>query len=339
MRETPEFLTETPAVTGADMDALVETLRVMRLTGAIFLEAELSAPWSLAAQVGPDDCAAFTTVPRHIIAYHLITEGRCLLKVANHPEVSLSKGDIVILPRNDAHVLASGLDLAPVDAGGLIEPNAGGGVARIRYGGDGESTRLFCGFLGSDVARQPLLAALPTVVTLNVGDGAAGAWIASTFQFAITALNDRTADVLPMLAKVAELLFIVAVRQYAASASATGHGWLAAIHDPVVGRALNLLHTQLARRWTTEALAREAALSRSAFAERFTRMVGEAPMRYLTQCRFERAILQLRESPDSISRIAFDVGYDSEAAFSRAFRREFGMPPTTWRQQNAGGDA
>lgn len=311
----------------------------MRLTGGIFLDAQFSAPWCVSAQVVPLDCAPFTAAPRHIIAYHYITQGRCLLQVGDQRPVEVESGEIVVLPRNDHHVLASDSSLRPVSADHLIQEAPGGGPAQIVYGGGGERTSILCGFLGNDIPHHPLFALLPGVLKLNAADGASGDWIKGTFQFAASELVSGKTNSPLILAKLAELLFVEAVRRYLASQPPAASAWPAGIHDPVVGRALGLLHAQIARRWTTEDLARELALSRSAFAERFTRVIGEPPMRYLARQRFEQASARLKETVDPIARIAYDVGYESEEAFNRAFRRAYGIPPAAWRRANAVGKA
>ena len=335
MSGTPEDLTDPPTQPGNWMDAILDMMRAMRLTGGIFLDADFTAPWCVTAKVGPEDCSPFTPEPRHIIAYHYITAGRCLLKVGNQPPVPVERGEIVVLPRNDGHVLGSALNLRPVGAEHLIQAEPDGGLAKIVYGGGGERTQILCGFLGNDLPHNAFIAMLPSVLKLNVSDGASGGWIESSFRFAAKELAEGQAKSPPILAKLAELLFMEAVRRYFASQPPAAHAWTAGLQDPVVGRALGLLHGQISRRWTTEDLARETALSRSAFAERFTRVIGEPPMRYLARQRFEQASAQLKDSSDSVARIAFDVGYESEAAFNRAFRREYGIPPAAWRRENS----
>jgi AraC-like DNA-binding protein len=321
------------------VDVLLDILRAMRLTGGIFLDAEFTAPWCVRAKVGPEDCSPFTPEPRHIIAYHYVTEGRCLLKVGGGPPVRIGSGDIVVLPRNDDHVLASATNLRPVGAEQLIQPGSEGGLAKIVHGGGGERTRILCGFLGDDLPHNAFISMLPGVLKIAVADGASGGWIESTFRFAANELAEGRAASPAMLAKLAELLFMEAVRRWFASRPPAAHAWTAGLRDPVVARALGLLHGQIARRWTTDDIARELAVSRSAFAERFTRAVGEPPMRYLARQRVEQASAQLRDSADPIARIAFDVGYESEAAFSRAFRRAYGVPPAAWRREAAAGKA
>lgn len=317
------------------MDALLDMLRAMRLSGGIFLDAEFTAPWCVSAQVGPEDCTPFTAEPLHIIAYHYLTEGRCLLTVGDQEPVEIESGEIVVLPRNDPHVIASAARLRPVRVEHLIQAAPEGGLAKIVYGGGGARTSILCGFLGNNLPNNALIALLPSVLKLNAADGASEDWIKGTFQFAARELAAGQANSPMILAKLAELLFMEAVRRYLTSRPSAANQWAVGMHDPVVGRALGLLHGQIARRWTTEDLARELAVSRSAFAERFTRAIGEPPMRYLARQRFEQASAQLKDTADPIARIAHDVGYESEEAFSRAFRREYGVPPAAWRRANA----
>lgn len=319
------------------MDALLDILRAMRLTGGIFLDAQFSAPWCVSAKVAPEDCLPFTAEPRHIIAYHYVTEGRCLLRIGDQRPVEVESGEIVVLPRNDHHVIASATALRPVSADHLIQEAPEGGPAKIVHGGGGERTSILCGFLGNDLPHNALIALLPSVLKINAADGASGDWIKGTFQFAARELAAGQANSPMILAKLAELLFMEAIRRYLASQPPAANAWAAGMHDPVVGGALGLLHGQIARRWTTEDLAKELAVSRSAFAERFTRAIGEPPMRYLARQRFEQASVQLKDTPDPIAQIAYDVGYESEEAFNRAFKREYGSPPAAWRRANAAG--
>jgi AraC-like DNA-binding protein len=315
-------------------DALLNMLRTMRFTGGIFLNAEFTAPWCVTAKVEPEDCGLSTSQPHHVIAYHYVTAGRLLLKAGNQAPVPVETGEIVVLPRNDEHVIGNEMQARPVGARHLIQRDSRGGLAKIVHGGGGERTHILCGFLSSDRPHNAFIAMLPSIMRLKVADGASGSWIESSFRFAAKELSEGQVSSPVILAKVAELLFIEAVRRYFAALPPTAAAWTAGMHDPIVGRALALLHGQIDRRWTTTDLARETASSRSAFAERFTRVVGEPPMRYLARQRFEQAMARLRESAEPIARIAHDVGYESEVAFNRAFKREYGVPPATWRRQN-----
>ena len=190
-----------------------------------------------------------------------------------------------------------------------------------------------CGFLGCEAPHNPLVATLPPVLKLEVRDGTGGAWIESSFRHAAAEFAEGGVGSAAVLGKLAELLFVEAVRRYLASLPAGHTGWLAGLQDRAVGRALALLHSRVAHPWTTEELAREVGLSRSAFAERFTTLLGTPPMHYLANWRLQLAALRLRESPAATAQIAFDVGYDAEAAFCRAFKRAYGITPAAWRRQ------
>jgi AraC-like DNA-binding protein len=317
------------------MDPLLDLLRGLQLSGGVFLEAEFTAPWCVTSSVDPDVCSAFFPRPAHVIAYHYVTEGSCVVKVdaADTPALTVRAGEIVLLPSNDPHRLGSSVSLPAVSAAELIEPGASGGLARIVHGGGGERTRILCGFLGTTTVKPPIAQVLPPALSVSVDQDSAGAWIESSFRFASQELAAGGSGSPAIVARLAELLFIEAVRRHVASLPREQRGWLAGFRDPIVGRALALIHGRREHRWTVPALAREAGASRSAFAERFTGLIGETPMRYLSRQRLRFAAQQLHDSRASISRLALDVGYESEAAFSRAFKREFGKTPAAWRKQ------
>jgi len=312
---------------------MLDILYATRLTGGVFLDAELSAPWCVTAQVGPEDCAPFVAVPANVIAYHYVSAGGFLLEVDDEPPIAVAGGEIVILPRNDPHRLGTALDLSAVRADDLIRPAADGGLARIVHGGGGERTRMLCGFLANDTPNDPILRILPKVLKVSVADGP-GDWIESSLRYGAEELAGAAKSP-AVFAKLAELMFMEAVRRYFASLPEESRGWRAGVRDSAIGRALGLLHSRIGDRWSTESLAGAVGMSRSAFAERFTRIIGEPPMRYLAQQRLQAASHRLAASSDSIARIAFKVGYESEAAFNRAFKREFGVPPAAWRKQCA----
>lgn len=317
------------------MDPMLDILRATRLSGGIFLDAEFTAPWCVTAQIGPEDCRPFVPEPLNIIAYHYVSSGSLQLQVDDEPPVTVRGGEIILLPRNSAHRLGSDVTLQGVSADGLILPAADGGLARIVHGGAGARTQMLCGFLGNETPNDPILRILPSVLIVNVADGASASWIESSLKFAARELGGGLAKSPAVLARLTELLFIEAVRRYLGSLPPEQSGWRAGVRDAIVGRALALLHRRMSHRWTTEGLAKEVAMSRSAFAERFTRIMGEPPMRYLAGQRLQVAARRLKETNDSIARIAFNVGYESEAAFNHAFKRDFGVPPMSWRKQNA----
>jgi AraC-like DNA-binding protein len=209
------------------------------------------------------------------------------------------------------------------------------GLAQLHYGGGGVATHIICGFLGCAVADNPLLATLPAVLPLGVSDGLAGSWVEQSFRLAAAEFAADSIGSITLLNKLAELLFVEAVRRYLATLPREQTGWLAGLRDPFVGKSLALLHSRLAAPWTTEALSREVGLSRSAFAERFSKLIGQPPMAYLAHWRLQLAAARLRDGGASLAQIAYAIGYESEAAFNRAFKREFGLPPATWRKQHA----
>jgi AraC-like DNA-binding protein len=315
------------------MDALSDLFRVVRLAGGVFLEAEFSAPWSIKSQAGPEECRFFVSPPSRLIAFHYVLSGKLLLQIDSCPPVEVRSGSIVLLPRNDAHTLASQAGLKAVDPDNLIQANPEGGLLRIEYGGGGEVTRIICGAVGTESDCNPLIDALPPTLVLDLNGKAAGDWIASSFRYAARELAAAQAGSATVLAKLSELMFVEAVRCYLESLASNERGWLAGLRDPAVGKALALLHTDMARPWTAEDLARQVYLSRSTFADRFTSLLGMPPMTYLTRWRMQVASQRLRESRRSVAEISEAVGYESEIAFARAFKRQFSMSPAQWRKK------
>lgn len=318
------------------MVTVLDILQSTRFSGGLFLDAEFTAPWCVTAQITPEDCTPFAPIPTSIIAYHYVSAGRVLLGIEGKDPVKVEAGEIVILPRNDTHRIASDLDLPPVSADTLINSAQSGGLARIYHGGGGERSHLWCGFLGIDRPNDPLLQFLPAVLKINMRETGSAGWIESSLAFAARELVSDRLPAPDLLARLAELLFMEAVRHCLDPLPGVHQDRHAGMRDPFVARALALMHGHLNKHWSAAQLAREAGLSKSAFTERFTRTMGEPPIRYLTRQRLQAAAQQLRDSQTPLSRIAFAVGYDSEAAFNRAFKREFGMPPAAWRKRKAG---
>ncbi|MFL8991071.1 AraC family transcriptional regulator [Pseudomonas sp. QLc11A] len=317
------------------LDALSDVLRVIRLSGGVFLEAEFTAPWCLSGRISADDCKPFLAAPRHIIASHFVAAGHMQLRVDEGATLEVRAGELILLPRNDVHTFGSDLGIAPMSAREVIQPPEVGGISRIKCGGGGEATQLLCGFLGSETPFSPLLSSLPSLLKLDVRATASGAWIESSFRFAVSEIAAGRVGSATVIAKLSELLFVEAVSQYVANLPPERRGWLAGLRDPHIGRALALLHARPTEGWTAEALALEVGMSRSVFAERFTALVGQPPMQYLTLWRMHVAAQHLREGRGNVAQIGFAVGYESEAAFSRAFKRQFGTSPGTWRRQSA----
>ena len=329
----PRVLLRTPEKSLAPMDALSDVLRVVRLQGGVFLHAEFTAPWCVLSQIGPEDCGSLLEGPDHLVLYHYVVEGRLAAQIPNGNPVEIVAGEAVIFPHNHAHLLGSRLDLPSLPAKQLVNVSPGAGLGVIRYGGGGERTRIVCGFLGSDrLGGNPLAESLPPVLRFDARDGSAAAWMRSSFEFAADEIAAHRLGSETVLAKLSELLFVEALRHYVEALPEQESGWLAGLKDPFVSRALSLMHGYLGREWTVNDLGREVGLSRSALADRFTRLVGQPPMRYLARWRIQVAAHQLRNSDTPLARIAEQVGYESEAAFNRAFKRSFGVPPGTWRR-------
>jgi AraC-like DNA-binding protein len=266
-----------------------------------------------------------------------VVEGEFRIRVdGGDPEdVVIGAGEVVLLPRNDLHLMGSDLSLPPVVGTDIIHPPEDGGLYSIHHGGAGSRTRMVCGFLGCDNAESnPVISTLPPLLKLNFEQGGAAEWIRSTFQYAAEEISAGRPGSETVLAKLSELLFVEAVRRYANALPDGQIGWLAGLRDPHVARALALLHRDPNRRWTVDDLSREVGLSRSALADRFIRMIGVPPMQYLSGWRMQVATQKLRNTSASLAQIAETVGYDSEAAFSRAFKKAIGSAPATWRRSN-----
>jgi AraC-like DNA-binding protein len=315
------------------VDALLDLLQAVKLTGAVFLDAHFTAPWCISSRIGPEDCRPFLVDPVQVIAYHYVTHGRMQVQVAGGHAVEVCAGEAVLLPRNDPHLLGSSIDVRPINSHDLIQPADGGGLARIIHGGGGEATNLVCGFLGSGQHRNPLIATLPRMLKIDMTRAGSNEWIESSLRFALRGLSEGKIGASTVMSKLSELMFVEAVRSYAATLPAEQTGWLAGLRDQFVGKALALVHGKPQLPWTAESLAREVSLSRSAFSDRFTAVVGTPPKRYLISWRMQVAKEKLRAGRQPIAQIAYEVGYEAEAAFIRAFKREFGIPPAAWRKQ------
>ena len=319
------------------MDALSDVLRVAHLTGGVFLHADFFAPWCIATRIAPEHCAPVLGPASHLIVYHYVVEGDLRIRVDGEDGegVAIAAGEVVMLPRNDLHLMGSDLSLPPVAGSDVIHPPKDGGLFSIHHGGNGRRTRMVCGFLGCDSAEgNPVLSTLPPLLKLNIEQDGAAEWIRSTFHYAAGEVAAGRPGSETVLAKLSELLFVETVRRYAEGVPDGQTGWFAGLRDPYVARALALLHRDITRRWTVDDLGREVGLSRSALADRFIRLIGAPPMHYLANWRMQVAAQKLRNTSASLAQVAEIVGYDSEAAFSRAFKKAFGTAPATWRRSN-----
>ena len=314
-------------------DALSEVLRVVRLVGAIFIRARFTAPWCYQSPHAASIAPLLEPGAERLVIFHLITEGECFVELGgDQPPVRLCAGDVVVFPQGDAHRMTSAPGLTPAKSARL-DLVLSRRPRQIVYGGGGATTRLVCGYLACDARlARLLLAGLPAVLKVNVRGSNAGVWLEASVRYALSEARSPRPGGAGVLAKLAEVLFIEVLRLYINEQSDGRTGWLAGVGDRIVGAALRELHKRPAHAWTLEELARAAGTSRSVLAERFQSLVQVSPMQYLTQWRMLLASNLLCRSNAPLSRIAADVGYQTDTAFSRAFRREFGSPPATWRR-------
>jgi len=332
MSGTPKLLLQAPDLEEFRVDALSDVLRVIRLSGGVFLEANLTAPWCMQGRISPEDCKAFQVAPSVVIATHFVVSGQMLVRVNEDEPIVVRAGELVLLPHNDVHAFGSDLGVKPFSQPDEVKAKSAGQFSRIELGGGGEATQLLCGYLGSDHAFGPLLSSLPAVLKMDVRATPLGAWVESSFRFAVSQIAAGRVGSTTVIAKLSELLFVEAVSHYIEGLPEDRQGWLAGLRDAQIGRALALMHAQPAKDWSAEALAAQVGMSRSGFAERFATLVGKAPMQYLTYWRMQLAAQRLRESREAVAQVGYTVGYESEAAFSRAFKREFGKGPGEWRR-------
>ncbi len=314
------------------MDALSDVLRAVRLRGAVFFDVHASEPW--VAETPAGDAIVGTVFPgaEHLISYHVVTRGSCWGGVAGEDPILLSAGDVFVFPRGDANAMSSAPGLRGRPEMSLYR--AASDCRRpfsISIGtGRPDAARIVCGFLGCDARPfNPLLTALPRVIRISDRDART---LGPFVQFALAESEQPRIGGECVLSRLSELMFVDVVRRYLETLPADRTDWLAGLRDQFVGRALSALHGSPARGWTLESLARDVGLSRSALAERFTQFVGQPPMQYLANWRMQLAANDLLSSTDSVAVIADRVGYESEAAFSRAFKRTVGKAPSEWRK-------
>lgn len=315
------------------MDALAEILRVIKLDSAIYLNAEFSAPWCVLSPGGRVLAPELLGAHGHVIIYHLLAEGRAVFEIGDE-RIELSAGDLVALPHGHEHRMGSGHPVQPVDVGKTVYNTLADGSALMKMGGGGEPCRFICGYLSCDAQlSQSFLGGLPPYIRLNIRDDVSGQWLENSLRFSVAQAATRDAAADAMLAKLSEVFFAEMLRRYQRELPPGHTGWLAGARDPGVGRALTLLHNRHAHPWTIAELAHEVGVSRTVLADRFRHFLGEAPMAYLTRWRLQLGARALTSTAQSVAQIALEVGYESEAAFNRAFKRAYALPPATYRRQ------
>jgi AraC-like DNA-binding protein len=334
-------------------DTLSEVLRAVRLHGAIFYYVDGISPWVAEAPHAREIVGAILPGAEHMIEYHVVTRGTCWGALAGEAPVKLHEGDVILFPQGDAHVMSSapGLRVPKLDTDLYFSPKPSqlpyvltrhgdqvSTTARLDGGGADRAT-VVCGFLGCDARPfNPLLAALPRLLHIPGGAEKSG-WIGQFIELAVREANEKRPGGEAMLERLSEMMFVDVVRRYLEDLPPEQTGWLAGLRDRFVGRTLALLHERPSHRWTIDELGDAVGLSRSALHERFVQLVGQPPMQYLAQWRMQVASQLLLQSTQNVASIAVEIGYDSEAAFSRAFKRLVGMPPATWRRQRASASA
>jgi len=330
-------------------DTLSGLLRSVRLRGAVFFYVSFRDRWSAETPAANDIAEAVLPGCEQVMAYHMIAKGNGWAAVAGEAPVKLAAGDIVMFPQGDRHVLSSAPGIEPLritadwvfarrnDPRPLsISFHDGVVDAGAPLPIEDADTIAVCGFLGCDLRPfNPLVVALPRILHLPAAH--AGEWVGRVMDQAVVESNDRRPGGDAVLERLSEMMFVDTARRYLDGLPEDATGWLAGLRDRFVGRALALMHERPDHAWSVDDLAHEVGLSRSALHERFVRYVGQPPMQYLASWRIQLGARLLRESNRNVATIALDVGYDSEAAFSRAFRRMVGMPPAAWRRAQTGG--
>lgn len=318
------------------MDVLSEVLKAVRLDGALFYNAEFSAPWCFRQPASRTMASYLSADSKHVIIYHLLTEGRGYAQVEGDGRpVPLSAGDIVIFPHGDPHTMGNGSAVTPLDSAKELHRMLSEGLTLSRHGGGGELTKFVCGYMACDPELSLIfLGGLPSVLKVNIRNDASGQWLEQSIRYSVGTTDGTQPGGAAVLAKLSEVLFVETLRRYIAQLPPEQIGWLAGIRDAEVGKVLALLHRQPAHPWTIAALAEEVGISRSVLAERFRCYLSETPIAYLTRWRLQLGAQLLRSTSRSVAEIAAEVGYESEPAFNRAFKREFGLPPARFRSES-----
>ena len=317
------------------MDAISEILSGVKLSGAVFFCAEFSAPWGFSTPASSKYLAELAPADAHLVLYHLLIEGEAFVE-SEGQSIELKPGDVVIFPHGNAHQMSSGKGIsAPFPSYGINSKIKARDLSPLHAGGGGDTSRFVCGYMTCDpYLSRPILNGLPAVFKVNIRTDRAGHWLENSILHLVEEAASGRVGSEAMLAKLSEALFVDTLRRYIAGLPEHHMGWLAGARDIVVGKSLGLLHSRVAHPWTIADLAEEVGISRSALVERFTKYLSEPPMTYLTRWRLQLAARSLEWTSRGVAEIAADVGYESEAAFNRAFKREFGQPPGRYRSEH-----
>jgi len=318
------------------MDVLSEVLRAVKLDGALFYNAEFSAPWCFCSPASTVLAPFLSARSKHVIIFHLLTEGRGYAEVEGHgPPLPLNAGDLVVFPHGDPHAMRNGPLIKPVNHAEEVRRILSQGLKVSRMGGGGEVAKFICGYMACDPQLSQLfLGGLPPMLKVNVRTDTSNQWLEQTIRYSVDHADRSQPGSQAVLARLSEVLFIETLRRYIAALSPEQKGWLAGGRDPDVGKALALLHRKPAHPWTMASLTKEVGLSRSSLTERFRRYLSESPMSYLARWRLSLGAQLLQSTSNSVAQIAGEVGYESEPSFNRAFKRQFGLPPARFRSRS-----
>jgi AraC-like DNA-binding protein len=332
MTATPDLPARTP-----NLDLLSDVLRQVHIAGGVFIRGEFTAPWAYLSTDRATLTASIRPRAEYLMLFHLILEGTPSIRLETGESAELQPGDAVVFPFSDVHVMAEPWVAAPapVPIERLLPPQPWHEMPVVRIAGGGAPTKILCGYLEcTELLANPLLASLPRLVHVRPESESAAHWRLASWSYAIDQCSRGDGS---FIGALPEAVLADCLRQFIAQLPEPSRGWLAALHDPVLTKALIQLHARPAHAWTVNDLAREVAASRTVLADRFTRTLGVSPMRYLARWRLQRASELLRTSDATVASIASRVGYEAESAFSRAFKRQVGLSPADWRLRHRAG--
>ena len=339
MTGTPQHLAEAPrrpALADADgsTDLLSDLLGTVHLTGAVLFRAELGEPWAISV---PEACDLSRLLPfptEHVIPFHVVDEGSCWIEAGEGERRWLGPGEAVLLPYGSAHRLGSRAEAMNAPVGALLPKAPWSDAPLLQHGGPGAATRIICGFVHcEELLFNPFLAGLPPLLHARPGDDPASRWLETTIRYTAHEARRAGPGARSVLPRLTELMFVEVLRHHMRSLPEGQVGWLAAAADPILGKALGWLHRQPTWPWTVNELARRVGVSRTVLADRFAARLGQPPMHYLARWRLQLGARLLRSSSAPLKAVAERAGYDSEAAFGRAFKRLFHVPPADWRRR------
>jgi len=298
-------------------DPLGETLYSLRLNGLIYAQSELSAPWGV-------DMPAMEGK----MMFHIVTQGECWLRFSNGDSVFLKPGEIALIPRGEGHRFSSELDIDCEPFFNIPVEMLSERFELVRYGGGGDETLLTCGVLSFDhAAGQKLIKQLPQIIHIKHGSVELPSQLQALIQLMADEVTNLNAGGETVVSNLADIIVIKAIRHWIEHDPKAAKGWLGALKDPKIGKALTAIHTHPEHTWTVDRLAEQAGMSRSSFSARFTDVIGTSVKQYVTEWRMGLARMRIMQSPVSLIELSEELGYQSEAAFSRAYKRVFGEPP------------